>query len=211
VTPLFNPAPPNLPLAPEEYASRYQEQFNNILRLYFRQISGSLQSISGVNGGQFLQFPYGAFQNNTDVVASAINTPNVILLNTTDYASGMFYVPGDGIHVEQSGIYNLQFSIQFRNTDTQAHNVFLWIRKNGVDLQGSSSSFTVPSKHGSGDGYLIGAANFYVDLMADGYVELWWATPNLAVTLDAIPVQTTPYPRPLTPSVVATLSFVSTV
>ena len=29
------PAPPNLPLAPRDYESRYHEQFNNVLRLYF--------------------------------------------------------------------------------------------------------------------------------------------------------------------------------
>jgi len=31
--------PPNLPLAPENYDRRYQDQLNNVLRLYFNQIS----------------------------------------------------------------------------------------------------------------------------------------------------------------------------
>lgn len=31
--------PPNLPLAPRDYDSRYQEQFNNVLRLYFNQLN----------------------------------------------------------------------------------------------------------------------------------------------------------------------------
>ena len=35
----LNVRPPNLPLAPEEYERRYQEQFNNILRLFFAQLS----------------------------------------------------------------------------------------------------------------------------------------------------------------------------
>lgn len=35
-------APPNLPLAPYQYDSRYQEQFNNILRLYFNQLNNIL-------------------------------------------------------------------------------------------------------------------------------------------------------------------------
>lgn len=34
-----NTTPPNLPLAPEEYDRRYQEQFNAVLRLYFNQLS----------------------------------------------------------------------------------------------------------------------------------------------------------------------------
>jgi hypothetical protein len=35
-------APPNLPLAPYQYDSRYQEQFNNVLRLYFNQLNNIL-------------------------------------------------------------------------------------------------------------------------------------------------------------------------
>ena len=32
-------AVPNLPLAPEEYEQRYQDQLNNVLRLYFNQLN----------------------------------------------------------------------------------------------------------------------------------------------------------------------------
>lgn len=35
----LNVTPPNLPLAPNEYERRYQDQLNNILRLFFNQLS----------------------------------------------------------------------------------------------------------------------------------------------------------------------------
>jgi hypothetical protein len=35
----LNATPPNLPLAPEEYERRYQDQLNNVLRLFFAQLS----------------------------------------------------------------------------------------------------------------------------------------------------------------------------
>jgi hypothetical protein len=35
----LNVAPPNLPLAPEEYQRYYQDQLNSILRLFFNQLS----------------------------------------------------------------------------------------------------------------------------------------------------------------------------
>jgi len=35
----LNATPPNLPLAPTEYERQYQDQLNNTLRLFFRQIS----------------------------------------------------------------------------------------------------------------------------------------------------------------------------
>jgi hypothetical protein len=31
--------PPNLPLAPEEYERRYQDQLNNVLRLFFTRLN----------------------------------------------------------------------------------------------------------------------------------------------------------------------------
>jgi hypothetical protein len=39
------PAPPNLPLAPGDYDSRYQEQFNNVLRLYFNRLDAILRGL----------------------------------------------------------------------------------------------------------------------------------------------------------------------
>jgi hypothetical protein len=39
------PAPPNLPLAPRDYESRYHEQFNNVLRLYFNRLNALLNRI----------------------------------------------------------------------------------------------------------------------------------------------------------------------
>ena len=35
----LNATPPSLPLAPDEYESRYFSQLNNVLRLYFNQLS----------------------------------------------------------------------------------------------------------------------------------------------------------------------------
>ena len=51
--------PPRLPSAPTEYSAQYQEQFMNILRLYFNQINAPLPAIfasagvgtTGVVGG----------------------------------------------------------------------------------------------------------------------------------------------------------------
>jgi hypothetical protein len=35
----LNVTPPNLPLAPTEYERRYQDQLNNVLRLFFNQLN----------------------------------------------------------------------------------------------------------------------------------------------------------------------------
>ena len=43
---IINPAVPNLPIGPEEYERRFQDQFANILRLYFNQLNGTLNSLT---------------------------------------------------------------------------------------------------------------------------------------------------------------------
>jgi len=35
----LNATPPNLPLAPDQYERRYQDQLNNALRLFFNQLN----------------------------------------------------------------------------------------------------------------------------------------------------------------------------
>jgi hypothetical protein len=35
----LNATPPNLPLAPNDYDRRYQDQLNNVLRLFFNQLN----------------------------------------------------------------------------------------------------------------------------------------------------------------------------
>ena len=39
-------SPPNLPLAPTDYDSRYQEQLNNVLRLFFNRLNAILGQFS---------------------------------------------------------------------------------------------------------------------------------------------------------------------
>jgi len=56
---------------------------------------------------------------------------------------------------------------------------------------------------------VIAACNFYVDVVAGDTVEMWAAVDNMGVSFEAEAAQTSPFAMPAIPSVVATLSFVS--
>lgn len=160
------------------------------------------------------KFPHGSFTSTQTQTVSVINTPTRITFNVTDYHRDMVQVAGDGIHVAQSGLYNVQFSCQLTNTDTQAHDAAIWLRKgSGVgaatDVPYTSSVTSVTGTHGGQPGYHIIAANFFVYLNVDDYIEMWWVTNSLQVSLDALPPITTPFVNPGSPSVVVTLSYVS--
>jgi hypothetical protein len=131
-----------------------------------------------------------------------------VSFSALDAAIG-FGLSGGALQADYTGVYNVQFSVQVANSDSQAHSAWVWLQKNGVDLPATSSVFSVPAKHGTTDGHVIGAANFIVEAMAGDTLGLMWATDNALVVLEAIPAQTTPFVRPLSPSVVLTAVFVS--
>ena len=202
------PKAPNLPLSPSIPDGRYIEQLTNAQRLYYNQLDTVNASVLGTRGGKWLEFPYAAVQRTTDKTFT-INTATQITFDQTDYISGCTNSGLDGIAVEQAGIYNYQFSTQFKNTDTQIHSAWIWLRINGVDVPGTGSKFDIISSHGGTPGFVIGSANFYVQLQVNDTVEMWAAVDNVAVTFDATAAQTSPFAMPAIPSVVATLSFVS--
>lgn len=207
---LFGVVPPRLPTAPQQYETRFHDQHSDVLRLYFNQLGGNVNALIGVRGGQYLNFPYAAIQRSTDVIFAA-NTATQVTFNVNDFLNGCANDGTDGIRVDQSGIYNYQFSVQLKNTDTQIHSAWIWLRINNIDVAGTGSKFDVISSHGGTPGYIIAACNFYVELTAGDTIEMWAAASNTAVTFDAIAAQTSPFPMPSIPSVVATLSFVSSV
>lgn len=153
-------------------------------------------------------FPYGAFQDTTDqTIATTTATAN-ITLNTTDYSLGTSIVDGYKVKVDYSGLYNVQFSLQFNNTNVAIQDVDVWYRKNGSDVAGSNSKFSVPNSHGGTDGHLIAALNFNIELAKNDYVSLAWATTSVDVTIEHLAAQTSPT-RPATPSAILTIQYLS--
>jgi len=112
------------------------------------------------------------------------------------------------LKAEVAGVYNVQFSVQFVNTDNNIHDTDIWMRKNGTNVPDSNSQFSIPNRHGGVDGHLIAALNLFIDLAADEYIELMWSTTNTSTTIQYIAAQTGPV-RPATPSVIVTMDLVS--
>lgn len=112
------------------------------------------------------------------------------------------------ITVANAGVYNVQFSAQFANTDASEYDADVWLSVNEVDVADSNTQLTVPKKHGSVNGHAIAAWNWFIELQANDYVEIRWRAENSALFIEYIGTQTTPI-RPAVPSVIATVSFVS--
>jgi len=105
--------PPNLPLAPGQYDSRYQEQFNNVLRLYFNRLDALLRqivattspipvSIGGTNTDAFgrlrVSQPYTLFDSQNRYAAD-----NQFNVSTTGTGSTTFLSNEAAVKMEVTG------------------------------------------------------------------------------------------------------------
>ena len=202
-------AAPNLPLAPGDYNSQYQEQLNNVLRLYFNRLEGYLGKLTASSNTAKLRVPYGAFQDSTDQTAASTTVAYPVTFNTTDFSNGVTVASNSRITVTDAGIWNLQFSIQLTNTTNASQDVDIWFRVNGTNVDNSNSRFGLAPRKSPGDPYhIIAALNYFASLNATDYIEIVWKTTDTGVSIEQYPASVSPT-RPAVPSAIATMSFVS--
>jgi len=121
-------AAPNLPLAPDEWDRRYQDQFANVLRLYFNRLDNFIARLEASSSGAGIQFPNGAFfqdgyttltapmTNNGTTPIQVVSTDGFISsggLSLTISISGMSSIGSEGGRVSTisiSGISGLLMS-----------------------------------------------------------------------------------------------------
>jgi hypothetical protein len=206
---LQTPAVPDLPNPQDSYDRLTVAQTNGALRTFFLKLTNALQSIASPRGGRFLNNPYGAFQDGTNQTAANTTTAYAITFDTTDFNNGVTLSNSSRFNVSQAGIYNIQFSVQFKNTTNDGQDVDIWFKKNGTNIDNSNSRFHLSQRKSSGDpSHLIAALNFFVSLAANDYVEIMWRPTSTSVSIEHFATSSTPT-RPAVPSVIATVSFVS--
>ena len=150
---------------------------------------------------------YGAFQDTTTQTAASINTAYSVKLNRTDLSNGVSVVnDGSGnptrITLANTGIYNIQFSLQLEKTGGSGNMVAdIWIRKNGVDIPSTTGKVVLTGSANASP--VIAAWNYVLDLAAGDYIQLMWSTSNTNVEIVAA-VATSPHPA--IPSAILTVT-----
>ena len=206
---ITTPAAPNTGTPGNEYEQRYFSQTFANMGGYFQRVTGIIAALFGPRGGKYINNPYGAFQDGTNQTAANTTTAYPVTFDTTDFSNGVTLSNSSRLNVAQPGIYNLQFSIQIKNTTNSSQDIDFWFRKNGTDIAKSNSRFGMPARKSSGDpSHVIVALNFFVSLAANDYMQIVWRTSDTAVSIETFAAGTSPT-RPSVPSVIATMSFVS--
>jgi len=221
-TPLRPSKAPNLPIAPVEYSQQYVDQVLNALRLYFAQIDNDWTGILSNTGGAYLTLPHIGASDSTDQYAGGNDTPTIVKWNTLDSGNGFTLNVSNTATAERSGIYKIDYSLQFVNTDNVIHNAAVWLEvtSGGVttDIPNSTTLFTLQARKSAGVyNYAVGYSTVVFELAAGDEVALYWATetaynptgPVDGIFIEAIPAQVSPYARPAIPSAIGAITFVS--
>ena len=184
---------PNLPLAPSQYEMRFQDQLNNVLRLYFTQVTNRINSPTA----------HGSYFDTTTQTNPVADTVNLFTYNSSVSEQGVTRgVPTSKIYVSQTGIYNFQFSAQLDKTGGSASAVYIWPRINGVNLPDSATKIVIDGPNNE----IVAAWNFVLVLQANDYFELAWQSSDTNVV---IPYVAATGNIPAIPSIILTVVWVS--
>lgn len=192
-----NIAAPNLPIAPVEYERQYQDQFSNVLRLFFNLV------VNAINAPK----PHGSFYDTTTQTNPVANTVNLMQVNSVyDDAETVFSISKDTnrIYVSETGVYNIQFSAQLDKTGGGASDVFIWLRLNGNNVAHSATKVVIDGPNNE----IVAAWNWVITMEAGDYFEIAWQSPDTNVILLAAPATGN---IPEIPSVIITVTWVSNV
>ena len=141
--------------------------------------------------------------------AGSTTAGTVMTYNTADVTNGITLVDGSKITVPNTGIYDLQFSAQFQNTDNSQHELWIWARVNNVDVPNTTTVVTVPArKNNNIYGYAVAAWNLFFSLNSSDYIELVWLKSNALVSMEHAPASLSPA-YPATPSVIVSVQQVA--
>ena len=124
---------------------------------------------------------YGTFSSSVNQTAPTINTPHAVHFENTEISSGVRIINEGQISTDYPGLYAFDFRIQLTSSNSSQKNMYIWARKNGVDIPRSTSKVTLV-----GNGVeLVPSWSFTVSMQAGDYFELMYAVDDLAIIINA--------------------------
>lgn len=154
---------------------------------------------AGVNATQ--RYFLDAFDTTTQTNTAI--SGNAYTFDTTVNSRGIAVVSGSMIQVANSGVYNIQFSVQLEKTSANKEDVDIWFRKNNVDQDWSATTIVV---EGSSDKQ-VAAWNYFMSMDTNEFAEIIWHTADTDVKAVAVSGITNPA-HPSIPSIILTVNNV---
>jgi len=225
---------PALPVPPVEYDQRYHTDLIRILRLYFNQLDSLTPNQANsyradyfyggefVGYGQNVVFPHIAASDSTDQIATGNNTATQVKFNTLASEYGWTLNPPGSATATYAGVYKVTFRLQFVNTSNAIHYVTFWLEVNNINVDNSTTIFTIPARKSASpgeEGFLAAYSESTFIVNAGDTISLYWATdlagnpttPTTGVYMLHDSAQNSPFVRPAIPSASGSITFLSSI
>jgi hypothetical protein len=129
---------------------------------------------------------YAAFSDVTDQTGS-ISAATPVKFGTTEVTGAGITMVTDGTNLTRltlaaAGTYMVAPSLQFVNTDSNDHDVTVWLALNGTAIARSATRVTVPKAADGGAAFF--SVVFYATVTAAQYIQVMWLPEDVSVTLD---------------------------
>ena len=147
---------------------------------------------------------FGSFYDTAKQI-TPITTASVVKFNFMNFANNIAITNNSSglptrITVNNGGLYNVKYTLQFIKTDGANDEVSVWIRRNSSAYPNTNNTYTI-----IGLGIKNTVSNsFFVALGNDDYVEIYFSLKNINTSLAGANPQSSPS-RPATPA--ATVSM----
>jgi len=184
---------PNLPVAPIQYEQRFQDQFSNVLRLFFTRLTNKVNA----------PIAHASYYDTTTQTNPVANTVNLFTYNSVESEYEISRGnPTSKIYVNEAGIYNFQFSAQIDKVGGGKATAFIWPRINGVNVPDSTTKVVIAGPNDE----IVAAWNFVFTMQAGDYFELAWQSSDTDMVILA---QAAASNYPGIPSIILTVTWIS--
>ena len=160
---------------PSAYNSKFLQWDSSSNKAEFVNINSG--NVSGIVTGY-----YGNFFDTTTQTIVGVNTHQPVRLNTTDLSNQVSIANSSHIVIANSGVYNIQFSLQIDKVTAAGAHIYIWLRKNGLDVPNSATELAVQGTFSE----VVAAWNFVVESNANDYYELVISATDINIRLKAV-------------------------
>ena len=145
-------------------------------------VSGNITAANFI--GNLATPTYGSFFDTTTQTNSNVGNAIPISYNTTDINNGVTVTNGGNtqITISDTGIYNIQFSLQLAKTSGGANDIYIWLDKNGTAVANSATNLYLTGNNNKE----VAAWNFVVNATAGDYYRLMWLSSSADVQISAL-------------------------
>ena len=152
------------------------------------KVGTGISVTDGVISGSTGLLNYGFISSVTGQTNPVANAINIMTFDTLGPANGVSIGGGNSIVVANAGVYTKLFTLTTTKTSGGTATMSIWLRKNGVDLVGSSQELQLTNTLST----IFVSGNYTLSLAAGDNIQMCWSSSDITTGLAALPPLTGP-------------------